>query len=212
VRWRAPARRLRHRRIEHQFGKPGQRLDILRLLGEDVRQDLRGELSVAGLARLGRGRQRLGDAGLPAILASHPLDELADLAFGNRSHEAVDRAPVLERDHGRDRLDAELTGDRRVVVDVHLHQFHPPARLAHRFLQRRGELLARTAPRRPEIDQHRLLARFLQHVLGEACRGGVADQVCRGRGADAGRRGGRGWCPGTAGGRSEGDVRGLVAA
>ena len=44
--------------------------------------------------------------------AGDPLDERLDLALGQRADEAVDRLAVGEGDHRRDRLDAELAGDR----------------------------------------------------------------------------------------------------
>src|SRR5205085_1981979 len=46
--------------------------------------------------------------------------------------------------------------------------------------QLRCELLAGTAPRRPEIDQHRLFARFLDDVGRKSSRRGVLDQVSGG--------------------------------
>jgi hypothetical protein len=48
---------------------------------------------------------------------------------------------------------------------------------ADRLLQHRGKLAARTAPGRPEIDQHRLPLRFLDDVLHEALGGGFLDQI-----------------------------------
>ena len=51
----------------------------------------------------------------------------------------------------------------------------PPAFLDHP-LQHRAELLARTAPRRPEIDDHGLVAGRLDDVLHEVLRVAVLDQ------------------------------------
>ena len=50
----------------------------------------------------------------------------------------------------------------------------PPADL-HHLLQRRGELLARAAPSRPEIDQHGEGARRLDDVLHEGLLVAVHD-------------------------------------
>ncbi len=75
------------------------------------------------------------------------------------------------------RLDAELAGDRRMLVDVHLDQAHGAAGGAHRLLDDRPERAAGPAPRRPEIDQHRLAGGFLDDVLGEGLGGGVLDEV-----------------------------------
>ena len=48
---------------------------------------------------------------------------------------------------------ASCCDQRAVLVDVDLHQLHPPAGGAHHLLQRRRELLAGAAPGGPEIDQ-----------------------------------------------------------
>src|SRR5690606_8260331 len=56
------------------------------------------------------------------------------------------------------------------------------------LLQRWLQLLARTAPRRPEVDQHRQLARFLDDVRRKACRGDVLhDRQSRGVAVARGR-------------------------
>src|SRR5262249_34898091 len=52
---------------------------------------------------------------------------------------------------------------------------------ANHLLEHRGELLARAAPRRPEIDQHRLAPRLLDHVLHEGLGGRLLDEPIRGR-------------------------------
>jgi hypothetical protein len=67
-----------------------------------------------------------------------------------------------------------------MIVDIHLDELDLAAGLAHRRFNKRRQLLARPAPRRPEIDQHRLVARIGDHVLLEigGCR--VLDQIaCR---------------------------------
>ena len=131
--------------------------------------------------RLLGGFQRLGQCGLAGVLADQLLDEGVYLALGNGSHEPVGGLAVLEGNHRRYRLDAELSGNRRVIVDVHLDQFHAAAGCRHRALERRLQLLAGAAPGRPEVDQHRLVARFLDDVGGKARGRRVLD-----------RRGGRG--------------------
>ena len=67
----------------------------------------------------------------------------------------------------------------------------PPA-AATAFSMHRGELLAGAAPRRPEIDQHRLLHRFVDDVLAEGLGGGVLDEVVAG-GSAAGSIGEHAW-------------------
>ena len=64
-----------------------------------------------------------------------------------------------------------------MIVYVHFHKLHTPARGTNRRFQRRRQLLARAAPRRPEIDQHRLLAELLNDVLSETGRCCILDRV-----------------------------------
>src|SRR3546814_942838 len=59
---------------------------------------------------------------------------------------------VDERVDRRDRLDPQLAGDHRIAVDVDLHQAHGAVRLLHDLFEHRAELLARSAPCRPEVD------------------------------------------------------------
>jgi hypothetical protein len=54
--------------------------------------------------------------------AGDPSDEFLDLALRQGADEAVDRLAVGEGDHRGDRLDAQLAGHRRMIVDVHLDQ------------------------------------------------------------------------------------------
>ena len=110
-----------------------------------------------------------------------PLDERHDLALGEGAHEPVEWLAVLEGDDRRDRLDAELTGDLRMVVDVHLDQPHLASRGTDGLLQNGRELLAWAAPRCPEIDQHRNGARRVQHVGSEGLGRRILDEIggCR---------------------------------
>ena len=66
-----------------------------------------------------------------------------------------------------------------MLVDIHLDQLDLALGGAHDLLEHGGELLARSAPRRPEIDQHRLAPRFLDHVLHEGLGGRVLDRPYR---------------------------------
>src|SRR5258706_450169 len=50
------------------------------------------------------------------------VDESVDLALWHRAHETVGGLAVDEGDHGRDRLDAHLARNGRMLVDVHLDQ------------------------------------------------------------------------------------------
>ena len=66
-----------------------------------------------------------------------------------------------------------------MLVDVHLDELDLALGGPHRLFEGRCELAAGAAPRRPEIDQHRLPFRFLDDVLYESLRGGVLDQIGR---------------------------------
>src|SRR5690606_13860579 len=125
------------------------------------------------------------------ITRRQAADELAHLAFGNGAHETVDGPAVLEGDHGGDGLDSELPGNGRMLVDIEFGELHAPARLAYDLFKHRGQLLAWAAPGRPEIDQNRLAARFLDNVGGERGCGNVLYDVraLRGRLASAGTSG-----------------------
>ena len=137
-----------------QAGEAADRLRLGLVLGQHAGVKLGGvrprRPSAAGL---GFRDQRVAAAGQRPDEA---LDEAAHLAFRQRADEAIDRLAAVEGDHRRNRLDAELAGNLGMVVDVHLDQRHLALGVGDRFLQHRRELLARPAPGRPEIHQHRL--------------------------------------------------------
>ena len=64
-----------------------------------------------------------------------------------------------------------------MLVDIHFDQLDPALGGQHGLFQRRRQLLARTAPRRPEVDQDRLALGFFDDVLHERLGGGVLDEV-----------------------------------
>ena len=68
-----------------------------------------------------------------------------------------------------------------MLVDVHLDELDLALGRLDHLLQHRGELLAGAAPRRPEVDQHRLALRFLDDVLDEALGRRVLDETLGGR-------------------------------
>ncbi len=117
--------------------------------------------------RLARRRHALGEL----------VDEGVDLALRHRAHETVGRLAADERDHGRDRLNAHLARNGRMLVDVHLDQLDLALGRANRLFQHRRELTAGAAPGRPEVDQHRLALRFLDDVLDEGLGGRLLDQI-----------------------------------
>ena len=148
-----------------------------------LREHLRIDLRRAGGVAFNQGRVgRLQKIELLAakLALGQPFDECGDLAFGQRTEEAVGRLSVHERDDRGNRLNPHLPGDGRVFVDIHLAQLHFALGGPHQIFEERGELLARAAPRRPEIDQHRLLTRFVDHVLLETLGRRILDETIRG--------------------------------
>jgi hypothetical protein len=66
-----------------------------------------------------------------------------------------------------------------MLIDIHLDQADSALGGAYRLLDDRAQRPAGAAPRRPEIDQHRLATRGLDHVLGEGLGRGVLHQIVR---------------------------------
>src|SRR5690606_30398675 len=101
------------------------------------------------------------------------LQELAQLAFGQRAGEAVGELPVLHQHHRGHRADLERCGELLLPVHVHLGQFERAVVLGRQLLEDRPQRPARPAPGRPEVHQHRHLQRALDDVRFEAVGGGV---------------------------------------
>ena len=104
--------------------KPGERREIVRVGLQHGAEEAGGAGIVLGGERLGGGLQRLRRRSLGPTGPATRSMKAVDLALRQRAHETVERLAVLEGDDGGDRLDAELAGDLRVVVDVHLDQPH----------------------------------------------------------------------------------------
>ena len=125
-------------------------------------------------------RHRRFDFFRHAALAAETVDELLQLAFGQRSHEAIDRLAVDEGKHRGNRLNAHLLGELLVLVDIDLDHADLAVGLLDDFFESWPQLLARAAPRRPEIDDDRLLSRRLDDVPHEILGIRFLDQVaCR---------------------------------
>jgi len=140
------------------FRKPRKGCDV----GGIRRQHLGIDRCRGGGIALGQHRvgllEDLGDIGLARTrhAGRQLVDKGRDLAFRHRAHETIGGLAVDESDHGRDRLDTHLARNRRMFVDVHLDQLDPALCSTDRLLDDRRELAAGAAPRRPEVDQHRL--------------------------------------------------------
>src|ERR1700704_804576 len=90
---------------------------------------------------------------------------LHQLRLWGESDDTIGLAAVLEQDHGRDRADAEAARSDRIGVDVELGDADLVTLLARDLLEDRRDHAARTAPRRPEIDEHGAIR--LQNLLLE---------------------------------------------
>src|SRR6266550_1438394 len=97
---------------------------------------------------------------------------LHQLRLWEVTDDAIGLAAVLEQDHGRDGADAEAPGGDRIGVDVELRDAELLALLVRDVFEDRRDHAARTAPCRPEVDEHRHVR--LQDVLLEAL---VADDL-----------------------------------
>ena len=146
--------------------KSGERGGIVLILLQRRREHARRGLHVTLLQRfLGLGKHG-SEIGL-GVLAQDAIDKSADRAFGLGAFKAVERTSVAEGIDGRQSLDLQLPRDGGVLINIDLHQANFAAVTRDDFLQQRSELLARRAPRHPEIDKHRHVAGGLDHIFGE---------------------------------------------
>src|SRR6266851_2646841 len=112
------------------------------------------------------------------MLAALPASPEASASLASASASWIGDGPaVLEGVDGGDRLDAHLLRDLGALVDVDLDHAHGAIGLAHRLFQQWPELLARPAPRRPEIDHHGAVVRGVDDVGHEGGGGAVLDEV-----------------------------------
>src|SRR5436309_11746669 len=109
-----------------------------------------GHRGVVGTARSGPLR------GPPS--STERVQALHDLALGHEADDLVAQGAVLEEHELRDRLHAEARREHRMLVHVDLADRHRVAQLPRDLVQHRRDRPARTAPRRPEVDDHRALA------------------------------------------------------
>ena len=105
-----------------------------------------------------------------------------DHRFRLHAHETIERATILDQHHRRQRAHAERTSELRMFIGVDLGQQHLAFQFVDHFLDDRGELFARRAPRRPEVDEHRLACRCEQHFFFEIGLGGVKNKPGCGHG------------------------------
>jgi len=83
------------------------------------------------------------------------LDPLLELTLRRCADFRGGRLAVLEKDHGRDTTHP-IAGRRiRIFIDIDLRDRDLLAEFFGNFLERRANHAARTAPFRPEIDEHR---------------------------------------------------------
>ncbi len=153
---------------------------------DDLRENIGGARLVAGGKGFLGERHGFGDRRGARRRGRRELgDELLHLAFGNGALESVDRPAVAEGIDRRNRLDAHLRRQLFILVDVDLDHAHGAFGLAHGLFQRRAELLAGTAPFRPEIDDDRDVMRRVDHVGHEGLGRAVLNEVGVGPGSRA---------------------------
>src|SRR3984957_18538174 len=158
-----------------EFGETANRFGLARVFGQNLGKDRRRCSRVAFGGRFLSLTQKHRRFALDR--PDEPLDEAADLAFRQRADKSVHRLALVEGDDGWNRLDAELPRDLGGLVDVHLDQRNLATRVGDSLLQRRRELLAWPAPRRPEIDQNRLARRRRQDIGAERGRRDLLDRT-----------------------------------
>ena len=125
---------------------------------------------VDGIVSVALGQHGLGGLhiffGCKLFCGGHVLvEELADFGLGLGADETIDRLATLEHDAKRDAAHAEhlreLPGDVGLGVRVQLGELEPTGIGDLELLEHRPERLARPAPWRPDVEQHRLLGRRL---------------------------------------------------
>src|SRR4029077_16303232 len=107
-------------------------------------------------------RGELTDALRAADLLRQPELTL-EHALRHRADDVRLRLAALEQDHVRDRLDAVANRQVLVLVDVDLDELE--ISLLCDALEDGGDGVTRSAPLRPEVDEHRLAA--LEHLVLE---------------------------------------------
>src|ERR1044071_816560 len=95
---------------------------------------------------------------LSALLLEVLVDERLEVRLRHRPDGAIHHLPFLEHDQRRDRGHAELHRDLLVLVDVHLGDDRFSLVVRGELFDDRADDPARSAPRRPEVDEDRLAA------------------------------------------------------
>ncbi len=157
------------------------------------------------MVRVGRGLRRPARQARDRLVdqCQQLVKPRPDLGLGNRAGELTDDPATDDRLDRGDPLDAGGLGKLRVRVHIDLREHPAPAVGLGQPLEYGAELLARAAPRRPEIDHHRGLQRPLQDLGLERRLGDVQDDGLP-RGPGAGRAG-----PGARGARRGSRRRGF---
>ena len=91
--------------------------------------------------------------------------EVPRFTLGNRAHELVDHRAPLENLHVWNAADTETLRDLRILFRVDLGQEKITLEFLGQSFQHRPENPAGTAPRRPEIYNHRAAKRLINYRL-----------------------------------------------
>ena len=152
--------------------QPTPGVAILWFLLQQLAEQFAGVLSIAALERRPGIGEQIGGGHRTAGQLQQAFDKALHIGFGQRALEYVSDLALPECGDRRDRLHRkaelrELLHERAVLVDVDLHHLHAATGGTDHLFQRRRELLAGTAPGRPEIDEDRKVARCLHDLLHE---------------------------------------------
>jgi hypothetical protein len=170
----------------------GTSWDSLGLKGDET-------VTIKGLSEglTGSGKVLLGEKSRPfgqqlinvarTCWAYQLFDKGLELAIGHRAHKPIDRLAIDEGIDGGDRLNPQLTGIGRVLVDINLDQLHRPLGGDDGLFDGGGQGLAGPAPGCPEVDNYRLDLGGLDHIGHETGVGTVLNQAfCRASGFSGG--------------------------
>ena len=137
------------------------------------RQRILERLAYMGdLAGLARGQPfAVGHVGR---LRDHAVKKPAQLALGQHADKLVDWLAIHKGDHVRNAAHVEVRRQLGVFIRIDLGELPLAGVFGFELFQHRAQRAAGPAPRCPEIDQYRDLARCFDHFLRETLRGDVA--------------------------------------
>jgi hypothetical protein len=149
-----------------QLREPRLQVEVVAIARQLVLQDRARAGEIARRFELLRLLHRTVDR-LRQMLLQH----LLDLRLGHHADEVIDDGAVLEKHHGGQAADADLLRQLLLLVGVHLGELEAPSVLRGQAVEDRHQLLAGSAPGRPEVHEHGRLAGRLDDVGHEGGAG-----------------------------------------